>query len=784
MRHRCLLLIGLLTFFAEFALARPVAAQDLRTDLWKFTETPAVAGNEQALAAAIRAQLGKLPVKTDNLGNLIVTVGSGAPHRVLFTAMDEVGYVVSGITPDGYLRVQRLPQAAPNAVFDLLHTSQPIQILTRKGKWVSGVFAGLSTHLQTARQNPPRGNNLDDVYVDIGAASAAEVRAAGVDVLDPLALERQVYDIGYNKLTAPAIGDRFGCAALVELLRHLDASKVKGTLTVAFVTQQQVGGRGLERLSEEIRADEMMYVGRLLARRATAGRGGQPGLPARAPERVPGEGAVVGVLDPSAALPEVAGILRDLAAANNIKLVVDFTAPLQRGRRPAAADAPGGEAADAQAPSTIPTRFAYVGIPTHDSITPAEMIDSSDLDNLARLLEAYAQGATQPPQQFAATPVNAPAPPEKPKVAPSASAILSALVESYGVSTHEAAVRETVLRLLPAWAKPETDATGNLILHLGSATKGSKTPRIAVVGHMDEIGYTVRTINADGTITVQSAGGGITEFFSGHAMFIHAASGIRPGILELPKGWEAPNFEWPRPAAAQAQAQADGTAAPAAGPGALTWHMITGAHTAEEVAQLGIKTGDWITVPKKYRKLVGTRANGRSFDDRVGCTALILATWALGPNLPGRDITFVWSTQEEIGLRGALASVRAMAAKNEAPDYVFAIDTFVSSDSPLESKRFADAMIGHGFVARAVDSSNITPRPQVDRLLQMARAANIPMQYGVTGGGNDGSVFLRYGSIDVALGWPLRYSHSPGEVIDVRDTEALGRIATLIARSW
>jgi putative aminopeptidase FrvX len=58
------------------------------------------------------------------------------------------------------------------------------------------------------------------------------------------------------------------------------------------------------------------------------------------------------------------------------------------------------------------------------------------------------------------------------------------------------------------------------------------------------------------------------------------------------------------------------------------------------------------------------------------------------------------------------------------------------------------------------------------------------VQYGVTGGGNDGAVFTRSGSVDVAMGWPLRYSHSPGEVIDTRDMDALGRIVAVVAKSW
>jgi putative aminopeptidase FrvX len=108
----------------------------------------------------------------------------------------------------------------------------------------------------------------------------------------------------------------------------------------------------------------------------------------------------------------------------------------------------------------------------------------------------------------------------------------------------------------------------------------------------------------------------------------------------------------------------------------------------------------------------------------------------------------------------------------------------VSSDSPLEVKRFGDAALGKGFVVRAVDNSNVVPLEYVDRVVKLAKENNIPVQYGVTGGGNDGAVFTRYGSVDVALGWPLRYSHSPGEVIDTKDADALAKIVGVLARSW
>src|SRR5262249_37182867 len=112
------------------------------------------------------------------------------------------------------------------------------------------------------------------------------------------------------------------------------------------------------------------------------------------------------------------------------------------------------------------------------------------------------------------------------------------------------------------------------------------------------------------------------------------------------------------------------------------------------------------------------------------------------------------------------------------------VDTFVSADSPIESKRFGDALLGQGFVVRSVDNSNVVPRNLAMRVVSMAHAGTIPAQYGVTGGGNDGAAFLLYGATDVALGWPLRYSHSPGEVVDVRDVEALGKIITAISQGW
>src|SRR5579864_4921431 len=123
---------GILLTASILAAASAQAPSGLQfTDVGQLAEIPALAGYEQELTGLIREQLKALAPKTDNVGNVYVTVGSGAPHRLFVTPIDEPGYIVSGITQDGFLRVQRLPQAPPSAVFDLLHAAQPVWVITR-----------------------------------------------------------------------------------------------------------------------------------------------------------------------------------------------------------------------------------------------------------------------------------------------------------------------------------------------------------------------------------------------------------------------------------------------------------------------------------------------------------------------------------------------------------------------------------------------------------------------------------------------------------------------------
>ena len=734
------------------AVAQAAANQgDMAADLRDFVEIPAVSGYEQQLAGVIAGKLKAYSPVVDNQGNVTVTVGKGAPHRLIVTPLDEPGYVASGLTSDGYLTVQRLPQTGNLPLFNELYSAQPVKIGTRQHVWINGAVAGLSVHLQPQRQHAPSSSDLDNMYIDVGATDAAQARAGGADVLSPIAIERHLYQMGYGEWTAPAIGDRFGAAVLVEVLRELDTKKIVGSVTFAFVSQQWLGARGLQRVMYENHPDEVIYVGRRMRAPTFGTQRESPLFQHRA-----GDGVIIAGDTAQDNAGSIAAEFTKLAGEHNIKIVSDYSAPLLPR---------GGYMLQPK----LPERTIHLSVATNLPSTPAEVLQADDVASLANLIGSYLGSNVRLHQQDPVATLQEPRVPTRPATAPSTENVLRSLVEAYGVSEHEQNVRSVVAALLPSWAKPTTDEGGNVVLHVPSAIASPKQ-RLVFVAHMDEIGYEVHSVLPDGRLELKDEGGGMLAYFLGHPALVHSSNGMHAGVLELPDGWDKSDFQWPRGRD-------------------VTLRMDVGAHSPEQVAQLGINSGDFVTIPKAYHRLLGTRTSARALDDRVGCSALVKAVWALSspsgtPKTADIDITFVWSTREELGLFGAAAYAKEVASTGKVPTFVFAIDTFVSADSPLESKRFGDAVLGRGFVVRAVDNSNIVPQKFVDRVLDIARSHSILVQYGVTGGGNDGAAFLLYGTTDVALGWPLRYSHSPAEVIDVRDVESLSKIIAALALAW
>ncbi len=757
---------GLAPWAAAAAIAGASAAPAFAggaPDFAALSRIAAVSGYEQPLSAAIAQQLQEqgLHPRTDNMYDVLVTVGHGAPHRLIAAAIDQPGYVVSGIDAQGYLRVQRLPQREPNPVFDTLQFAQPVHVVTPNGL-LNGGFAGLSIHLAPDHLNPPSMTTVGNLYVDIGATSAAEARAAGADNLEPVQLAQPPITVGADDEAGASAGDRFGWEALLEAAQGLAHADAHGTTTIAFVTQQWLGGRGLQRVLTEMPPSEMVFVGRVFPQ--------APGKDGKSASPRPGEGVVIGTTGTPQGADGLPDNLMTLARTHHITAqAVAARPPFIFGFGPK---------------TPLPQRLAVVGVPTLYPVTPAETFSRSDLRKLTRLLEDYLRepltrmsaahdpfdAARAPGPGMTQTVLDQPQAPD-----PHVLKTLETMTTAYGASEHEQGARAAILERLPAWARrlAHVDPAGNLVLHIGHAVPGGHAPTILFDAHMDEIGYQVTDIKPDGALVVHELGGFYGRYYLGHVMLVHLPDGRSIGAaLGLPSGWDRPGFKWPRPMSTLNES-ADA-------------YVGTDSRAATEA--LGIHVGDFLTMPKTYRPLLGSHFEIRSIDDRAGDTALIEAVRALGPDFarqhPGRQLTFLWATREELGLEGAAAYAARMAKLGREPDVVFAVDMFVSSQSPLETGRYGDQPLGEGFVVRAVDVSHVDSPADVQRVVALAREHHIPVQYGVTGGGNDSAVYTRYGANAIALGWPTKYSHSPAEESDTKDVYGLSRICTVLAKDW
>ena len=204
----------------------------------RFSGMTAVTGYEQAMGDSL---LTLLPGSSrDRLGNVTITLGRGAPKRLLNCSLDEVGYAVGNITDDGYLTLRRIGGGARlSPLFDQQLEGHRVTLFGRRGA-VPGVVAVRSTHLTRGR---PTGNEapftVDNAYVDVGATSRDEVIGLGIDMLTPVALTKRPHRYGDRLLAAPYAARRAACAALAAAV--LSKPRVRGTVVIAFTVQMQYG---------------------------------------------------------------------------------------------------------------------------------------------------------------------------------------------------------------------------------------------------------------------------------------------------------------------------------------------------------------------------------------------------------------------------------------------------------------------------------------------------------------------------------------------------------------
>ncbi len=314
--------------------------------------------------------------------------------------------------------------------------------------------------------------------------------------------------------------------------------------------------------------------------------------------------------------------------------------------------------------------------------------------------------------------------------------LIKLLTESYGPSGREENIRDIISKEIEGhFDEIKTDYLCNLIALKKGGAPNAKNVMIAA--HMDEIGLMITHIDDKGFLRFTNVGG----------VNPYRLIGMR---IILPSGRKGVVFH------ESLEKMAD-----------LAYdkmYIDIGAADKDECQDL-VQIGD-IAVADQETVLSGNRVIAKALDDRIGCAVMIDAMKKM-KNSPN-NVYFVFTTQEELGLRGAKTSTYGIA-----PDFGLALDVTLTGDTP-EAKRM-DVKLGGGTAIKVKDSSLITNPKVVQFLIDIAEKENIKYQLEVLeGGGTDaGAINLTKGGILAGcLSIPCRYVHSPSELVDMGDVEA------------
>ncbi|WP_425801727.1 M42 family metallopeptidase [Desulfitobacterium sp. Sab5] len=317
--------------------------------------------------------------------------------------------------------------------------------------------------------------------------------------------------------------------------------------------------------------------------------------------------------------------------------------------------------------------------------------------------------------------------------------LLQRLTQVYGPSGVEDEVRKLIIEEIRPYCDTfRQDKLGNLIVVRQGTGK-----KIMIAAHMDEIGIMITHIDENGFLRFTPVGGvHISElphrrvqFKNGHTGVISVEKLEKPSDLKLTK-----------------------------------LYVDIGANNREEAEQI-IRIGDIAVFIGTFVQ-TGSRILSKALDDRIGC---FIALETLKRVQSNHELSFVFTVQEEVGLRGAQT-----AAFTLDPDLAIAVDVTLTGDTP--NAHTMDVKIGKGVAIKVFDRSMITP-PQVKQWMASTSENNqIPYQWEVLefGGTDSGTIHLTKGGIPSGvLSIPTRYVHSPSEMIDTRDVESA--ISLLVA---
>lgn len=312
--------------------------------------------------------------------------------------------------------------------------------------------------------------------------------------------------------------------------------------------------------------------------------------------------------------------------------------------------------------------------------------------------------------------------------------LIQKLTETFSPSGSESAIREVIRSEVEGLAdEVRVDALGNLIVRKG--TQGKNGKRIMLAAHMDEIGLMVTHIDPNGFIRFTSVGGVLPHtMLSGR---VHFGNGTQ-GVIGMEKYWHVDKL-----------------------PGLRECYIDTGASSAKDCP---VKVGDVAAFERPFMDL-GGRLVAKAMDDRIGCAVLIETLRALktSPN----ELYFVFTTQEEVGTRGAGTSAYGID-----PEIGLAVDVTLTGDTPKDPPMAVS--LGKGPAVKVKDSGMLADPRVVEWMCSTAEKKRIPYQREVLEGGTTDARAIQMTRSGVPAGClsvPSRYVHTPSEMVDYEDVQ-------------
>jgi putative aminopeptidase len=331
-----------------------------------------------------------------------------------------------------------------------------------------------------------------------------------------------------------------------------------------------------------------------------------------------------------------------------------------------------------------------------------------------------------------------------------------------GLSGHEGRVRRRLKQELDALnIAHHVDTLGNLSATLPGTVDA---PSVMIITHMDQLGFLVRKIEADGFIRVERLGGVPERALAAQPMLICVGDGRDVAAIIANKAHHAttPDEKYrviPYP----------------------DLYLDAGFASAAEVAAAGIAIGTPIVYEPAARRLANGRIAGTAIDDRAGCAVVLAVAEALmAQNVNRPTVHLVFSVQEEFNLRGVLPAVHRLK-----PDIAIQVDLVLATDTPDMGER-GDVRLGGGpamslysFHGRGT-LNGLIPHPALTGLFERtAEALGMSLQRSVHIGALTETSYVQIANQGVAcldVGFPMRASHSANEIADTADLEALARL--------